>query len=177
MNAGLVFPENRLIWNGRRMRCALGKGGIRADKREGDGATPTGFYPFRRVFHRPDRLPFPECALPVDALTPADGWCDDPAHPDYNRFVTLPHPARCEHLWRDDGVYDLIVVLGHNDDPPKAGLGSAIFLHLAHPDFRPTEGCVALGLSDLLALLAAARPGDGLQISATANASGFDPLA
>jgi L,D-peptidoglycan transpeptidase YkuD (ErfK/YbiS/YcfS/YnhG family) len=138
---------------GSRWRCALGKGGIVAAKREGDGGTPVGRFPLRGLLFRPDRLTPPPCALPTRALTPADGWCDDPGHADYNRAVRLPHPARCEQLWRQDGVYDLILPLGYNDDPPVPFLGSAIFLHVAREDYRPTEGCIALARQDLLTLL------------------------
>lgn len=148
----------------RRFRCALGPAGPRADKREGDGATPVGRFLLRRVLYRPDRLAPPATGLPVGALDPADSWCDDPADPAYNRPVRLPHAARHERLWRDDHVYDVIVVIGHNDDPPVAGLGSAVFVHVARPDYGPTEGCVALALPDLLALLVDARPGDALVV-------------
>ncbi len=153
-----------LSWSGRRFACSLGKGGIRTTKIEGDGASPVGRFAFRRVFWRPDRVERPATALPATAIDPSMGWCDDPGHPDYNRFVTLPHPASCERLWRDDGIYDVIVVLGHNDDPPVPGLGSAIFLHLRRPDGGPTLGCVALSLEDLTALLAQVHTGDALVI-------------
>jgi len=167
----VVSPDGWLSWPGHRVRCALGRGGVRADKREGDGATPAGTFAVRRLLFRPDRGPTPTTALPTTALsaaalTPAHGWCDDPAHADYNREVRLPHPARCESLWRDDGVYDLIVVLGHNDAPAVPGLGSAIFLHLARDAYAPTEGCVALARDDLVALLAVLAPGDSLCIGA-----------
>lgn len=150
----VVHPDGRLELSGKTWRCALGKGGIVTDKREGDGATPVGTFALRRVLYRPDRLPqAPRTALPVAPLDPADGWCDDPAHADYNRPVRLPHPARHEVMWRDDGVYDVVVVLGHNDDPPLPGKGSAIFMHVARPGYLPTEGCIALALPDLLELL------------------------
>lgn len=137
-------------------RCALGRGGIRADKREGDGATPAGLLPLRRLLYRADRLAAPRAAgLPVEPLAPADGWCDDPDHADYNRQVTLPHPARHERLWREDGIYDIVVVLGWNDAPVRRHRGSAIFLHLARPGLPPTEGCIALAEPDLRAALAA----------------------
>ena len=119
----------------------------------------------RQVFWRADRLPRPETALPVDALIPEAGWCDDPRSPLYNLPVLLPFQMSHEKLWRDDSVYDLIVVLGYNDAPPIPGKGSAIFLHLARPDYSPTEGCVACAQDDLLALLKAARPGDALEIA------------
>lgn len=148
----------------RRFRCALGPAGPRRDKREGDGATPVGCFPLREVLYRPDRLEPPAGGLPRRALTPEDGWCDDPADPAYNRPVRLPYGARAERLWREDAVYDVIVVIGHNDDPPVAGAGSAVFLHVARPGYRPTEGCVALALDDLLTVLAQARPGDALVV-------------
>lgn len=158
---GLVLPDGQtsdrttghLILGRDRWPCALGKGGIRADKVEGDGATPTGPLPLRRVLYRADRLHPPACAVPVEPIAPQDGWCDDPGHPDYNRAVTLPHPARHEELWRRDGLYDVIGVLGWNDDPVVRGRGSAIFLHVARPGLAPTEGCVALPLPDLLFVL------------------------
>lgn len=148
------------------VRCALGPAGVIAAeaKREGDGATPIGVWPMLRVLYRPDRGEAPETALPVSAIDPQDGWCDDPADPAYNRPVTLPYPASCETLWRDDELYDIVVILAHNDDPPVPGLGSAIFLHCAKPGYPPTQGCVALAKADLVELLSRVRPGDALEI-------------
>ncbi len=162
----VVFPDGRLVWQGREMRCALGRGGVTDRKREGDGCTPAGTFPLRRVLHRADRLEPPATALPVAAIAPDDGWCDDPADPAYNRPVKLPYGAGAERLWREDGLYDVVVVLGHNDSPPTPGAGSAIFLHVAAPGYAPTEGCVALALADLLALLAGCGAGASLRIEA-----------
>jgi L,D-peptidoglycan transpeptidase YkuD (ErfK/YbiS/YcfS/YnhG family) len=150
----------------RKARCALGKGGVKpaADKREGDGASPAGVWPIRRVLYRPDKGPAPATALPVQPIAPDDGWCDAPDDRDYNRPIKLPHSASFERMWRDDDLYDLVVVLGHNDDPPAPQKGSCIFLHLARPDFAPTEGCVALTRGDLEDLLRRAKPGDALEI-------------
>ncbi len=152
-------------WNS---RCALGRSGVVAagDKREGDGASPIGIWPIRRVLFRPDRITALETRIDAVPLDPSDGWCDAPQDPAYNRPVRLPYPASAENLWREDEVYDLIVVLGHNDDPPVPGMGSAIFLHLARPDGTPTEGCVALTRPDLLRLLAQATPGAAVEIRA-----------
>ena len=161
----IVDPAGFAMWGGRRMRCALGRGGVIGAKREGDRATPAGQWPMRRVLYRADRIAAPATALPVAPIAPSDGWCDDPIHPDYNRAVALPHPARCEPLWRSDRVYDLIVVLGYNDEPVRTGLGSAIFLHVARRGFAPTEGCVALARADLLAVLAGAQPGDAVAVA------------
>lgn len=156
---GLFLPD------GRRARCAIGRGGLVRDKREGDGGTPIGQWPVRRVLYRPDRLEAPPCRLPIAPLEPDDGWCDDPDHRDYNKPVKLPFPASHEKMWRADGLYDLVVILGHNDDPPRPGAGSAIFMHLAKPDYGPTEGCVALSLADLRMVLAALPPGSALDIA------------
>ena len=166
----IAYADGGFDLGGRRVRCALGPAGVTpaAAKREGDGASPAGAWPLRRVIYRPDRRPAPQTELPVQALAPDDGWCDAPADPAYNRPVTLPYPASAEQLWREDAVYDLIVILGHNDDPVVPGAGSAIFLHLARPDYAPTQGCVALAAGDLEALLRIARPGDVLTISADA---------
>ena len=137
--------------------CAIGRSGVRETKVEGDGATPAGCWPIRELFYRPDRLARPETVFPCSALRPEDGWCDAPDDPRYNRPVGLPYEARHERLWRDDEIYDCILVLGYNDDPVVPGVGSAIFLHVARPDFAPTEGCVALRRADLLDFLSAAE--------------------
>ncbi|MGE4279314.1 MAG: L,D-transpeptidase [Magnetospirillum sp.] len=158
-----------LLFDGQKLPCRLGRSGISTVKVEGDGATPVGQWPLRQVFYRPDRLIKPQTGLPIRAIGRQDGWCDDPAHSDYNRPVALPHPASCETLWRDDGLYDVVVVLGHNDSPPIPGKGSAIFLHVAHPDGKPTQGCVALSLGDLLRVLRACRPGDTLSVISMAE--------
>lgn len=159
-----VYPDNRLEIAGKTFRCALGKTSVTRAKREGDNATPVGVFPLRRVLFRPDRVDAPETELPVSASTPNDGWCDAPDDPQYNRQITLPYAAGHEKLWRDDHVYDIVVVLGHNDDPPVPGRGSAIFLHVARPGYSPTEGCVALALADLQFVLAQCAPGDTLTV-------------
>jgi len=150
----LVHPDGTLVLGDMRFRAALGKGGIRTDKQEGDGATPAGLLPLRRILFRADRRSPPQSVVPIEPLAPDDGWCDDPAHRDYNRPVRLPHGGRTEALWRQDEVYDIIVVLGWNDSPVERGRGSAIFLHVARPDFAPTEGCVALAPAELRRVLA-----------------------
>ncbi len=150
----VVWPDGHVELGDRRCRAALGRSGVRPDKQEGDGATPAGTLMLRRLLYRADRIAIPRAAVAREPIGPTDGWCDDPAHPDYNRQITLPHPAHCEELWRRDALYDIVGVLGWNDDPVERGRGSAIFLHVARADFSPTDGCVALPRADLLALLA-----------------------
>ncbi len=141
-----------------RARCAIGRGGVVRDKREGDGGTPAGRWPMREAFYRADRIPPPATRLRLTAIDPNDGWCDAPNHPAYNRLVRLPFAAGHEKMWRDDAVYDLVVVLGYNDDPVEPGKGSAIFAHVSRAGYAPTEGCVALPLEELTQLLALAGP-------------------
>ncbi|MFT3673801.1 L,D-transpeptidase family protein [Aestuariivirga sp.] len=147
-----------------RWRCSVGRSGVvsAAEKREGDGASPEGCWPLRKVYYRADRVAPPSPHFSCIPIERHDGWCDDAAHPLYNQQVRLPFAASHEELWRDDHVYDVIGVLGYNDDPVAPGKGSAIFLHIAKPDYGPTAGCAALALGDLLQLLAHARPGTSL---------------
>jgi L,D-peptidoglycan transpeptidase YkuD (ErfK/YbiS/YcfS/YnhG family) len=161
----LVVADGHLTCGGMHTRCALGRGGVRRDKVEGDGATPAGIFPLRSLLFRADRLAAVETGLPVRAIAPDDGWCDDPADPRYNRPVKLPFAASHEELWRADHLYDVLVVIGHNDAPPVPGRGSAVFLHVAAPDFSPTAGCVALALPDLLAVARRCGPDTVLEIS------------
>ena len=154
-------------WGQGPRHAAIGLPGIAVKSGEGDGITPIGAFPVREIFYRADRIARPDSKLPLRVLEKDDGWCDAPDDPNYNRLVKLPYPASAEQMWREDHLYDLVVVLGYNDDPVVPGRGSAIFLHLARPDYAPTEGCVALARPHLEALLAQARPGDALQIAAS----------
>lgn len=160
----LILHHNQLFWGDQTFPCAWGRGGISSEKREGDGATPVGTFPFRRAFYRADRLERPETLLPLQALSEKDGWCDDIYDELYNQHISLPYPGRHEKLWREDHVYDLILVVGHNDDPIKPGQGSAIFVHLLRPERTPTEGCVALTPQDLLQVLKESTQGSSLVI-------------
>jgi L,D-peptidoglycan transpeptidase YkuD (ErfK/YbiS/YcfS/YnhG family) len=155
----IVVTGNTARFGRARYRCAIGHGGIRKNKKEGDGATPAGAWPIRSVLYRPDRITLPKLAFDMRKLTPEDGWCDASADPMYNRAVKLPYAASAEKLWRDDGIYDVIVVLGYNDKPVVPGRGSAIFMHIARPNYSPTLGCVAFARENLLEILARATPG------------------
>lgn len=148
--------ETSLGWaslGARRWRCTLGAGGVREDKVEGDAATPVGEFPLRRIYFRNDRVVLPKVALSARPINEQDGWCDDPRSPTYNRLVHIPNEWSHEKMWREDELYDVVVVVGYNDDPPEGEWGSAIFLHLAREDYSPTQGCVAFARADLLELL------------------------
>ncbi len=144
-----------LTVGGKSYPCTLGRSGvIDADKKtEGDGKTPLGVYPLRALYYRADRVEKPQTGLAAEVLAPDMGWCEDPSHPDYNKKIVLPHPAVHDHMTRADALYDYTVIVGHNDDPPVPGKGSAIFIHLARPDFSPTAGCVGLKAEDMLEVL------------------------
>jgi L,D-peptidoglycan transpeptidase YkuD (ErfK/YbiS/YcfS/YnhG family) len=145
--------RGRLVLGSWSVPCALGQTGRKALKREGDGATPFGRFEIRQAFYRRDRISRPSTAIPLRHLQPNDGWCDAPADRNYNRLVRYPYPASAEQMWRADGLYDLVVVLGHNDAPRIRGLGSAVFLHVARDAYPPTEGCIAIARPHLVRLL------------------------
>jgi L,D-peptidoglycan transpeptidase YkuD (ErfK/YbiS/YcfS/YnhG family) len=132
---------------------ALGRAGIRADKREGDGGTPRGVFHPVRLWWRDDRGPRPRSLLPVRAIRPDDAWCEDPRNRRYNRPFRRSANEPGDRLQRADRLYDLIVEIDHNTRPRVAGRGSAVFIHIARPDFAPTAGCVALSPRALRTLL------------------------
>jgi L,D-peptidoglycan transpeptidase YkuD (ErfK/YbiS/YcfS/YnhG family) len=146
----LVFP------------VALGRGGILANKREGDGATPRGRFRLTRLWWRPDRGPRPATLLPARRITPNDAWCEDPADRHYNQPIRLTPGSPGDRLRRDDHLYDFIIEIDHNTRPRIAGHGSAVFIHVARPGLAPTAGCVALPKARLKILLG--RLGPGTQI-------------
>lgn len=147
-------------------KCALGKSGVTSHKAEGDHASPAGLYPIRAVYYRADRVPKPDTAVNCHKINKTDGWCDDPAHPSYNKKITLPFAASHETLTREDTLYDIVVVLGHNDDPPVPGRGSCIFMHIAREGYTGTEGCIALSLQDMQVVLTSVCKDTSVQINA-----------
>ncbi len=144
---------------------ALGRGGILANKREGDGGTPRGRFRLKRLWWRADRITRPRTGLPVRPIGPSDAWSEDPADRRYNRPVRRRAGEPGDRLMRDDGLYDLIVEIDHNDRPRIAGRGSAVFIHVARAGFAPTAGCVALRRNDLLRLLERLSPRTWIHIS------------
>jgi L,D-peptidoglycan transpeptidase YkuD (ErfK/YbiS/YcfS/YnhG family) len=150
-----VLDGDVLTGAGLRFRAAHGRSGITSHKHEGDGATPAGLLRLVRVLYRADRIKPPACAVPIEPIGPHDGWCDDVGDAAYNKPVRLPCPVSHEALWRDDHVYDVIGILDWNLDPIVKERGSAIFFHVATPDYAPTAGCIALALPDVLAALRA----------------------
>jgi L,D-peptidoglycan transpeptidase YkuD (ErfK/YbiS/YcfS/YnhG family) len=146
--------------------CALGKNGTIAalEKREGDGKTPIGDWVIREVYYRADRVFEPNCVFKKTIIQEDFGWCDAIGDINYNKFVKHPYPNSAEKMWREDCLYDICVILGHNDSPIVNNMGSAIFLHCAKPDYSPTEGCVALHIEDLRKLLEDAQINSSIEI-------------
>lgn len=164
---GAAACRGRLEGGGLSLPCTLGRTGLSAAKREGDGATPVGRLAVLAGFYRPDvHRVRPKTALPLRALRPDDGWSDDPADRNYNRPVRRPYPASHEALWRADGLYDVVLVLDWNLRPRARCRGSAIFLHLSRPDGGPTAGCVAVTPAGMRRLLARLAPGAVVEINA-----------
>ena len=163
----LIHSGGVAQWRGLELRCALGRSGVTANKTEGDGTTPIGAFKIRKILFRADRTAPPDTALPVTTIGPNDGWCDAPDNADYNRQVILPHQARCESLWRDDHVYDLIAVTTYNEAPVISANGSAIFMHIARDSYAGTAGCVAFSEPGLRLILAEWRIADVLRIFET----------
>lgn len=155
VNASTTLGKGTLIFNGQRYQCTLGEKGLTGDKQEGDLKTPVGSFPLKECWYRADKMEAPETALPLRVIEKDDGWCDDVKSESYNQPVKLPFEPSHEELWRDDDKYDIIVTLGYNDNPFKPGKGSAIFFHVAAPDWSPTQGCVGLTKQDLLTVLSA----------------------
>lgn len=160
----LDYRDGRLSWPGGSTRAAIGRAGVSRHKVEGDGATPEGVFPLVAAFYRADRVSPLRTRLPMQALAPNDAWVDDPVDSNYNRLVGLPYPAHTEAMWLDDAVYDLLVVIGYNTAPVVPGAGSAIFLHVARPDFAPTSGCIAVAAPVLAALMPLLGPGSKITI-------------
>jgi L,D-peptidoglycan transpeptidase YkuD (ErfK/YbiS/YcfS/YnhG family) len=174
-----VYPDNRLVFNGKTYRCALGPKGVipAADKREGDLCTPAGNFPIREIWYRADRVTLPRVNFPVHEISPDDGWCDAPDHPKYNQHINKKtildaggtFPSH-EAFWReDDDLYNIIVIFGHNDDPPVPGMGSCIFWHIARSNYTPSTGCITVSQADMLEILPQLTPGARFEIHPAAQ--------
>lgn len=156
--------EGILLAGNLTLPCKIGRTGIKVVKREGDGATPRGAFRLLRLLRRPGRLRFVPTALPWRHVQPDDGWCEVATDRNYNRPIRLPYPASHERLWREDRLYDAIVVLDHNHVPRRRHGGSAIFLHLWRDDGGPTQGCVAVSPVSMRRLIALCGPRTRLMI-------------
>ena len=136
----------------------LGRGGIKANKFEGDGGTPRGIFHPVRLWWRSDRHPRPRTHLPIRAIRFIDAWSENPSDRHYNQAVTRAPDGDGDRLMRADHLYDFIIEIDHNTRPRVAGRGSAVFIHLARENFSPTAGCVGLTPRAMLRLLSRLGP-------------------
>lgn len=145
--------------------CVFGKDGLTNEKIEEDWKTPIGIFPIRKIYYRADRIENIDSKIECIPLSGDDAWCDDIEKIEYNKFVKLPFDGHHENLWRDDELYDIIVVLGYNDSPIIKNKGSAIFLHVAKENMEYTKGCLAIKKEALLKIIESLDPETQIQIS------------
>lgn len=149
----VIRSSNTVTIGGRDYKCSIGEGGFSADRKEGDKTTPIGTFPIRSILYRKDRVGDIDSPLPSYPINESDGWCTDITHQEYNTKVILPHGGSYENLWREDHIYDIILVIGFNDSPAVLGKGSAIFMHIARDTYSPTEGCIVVSMKDMLEII------------------------
>ena len=149
----IIVRKNQLIFNSQYFRCSLGKNGLKYNKKEGDHCTPIGIFSIGRIFYRSDRVLLPKLAIPTHKIYNNYGWCDDPKSNLYNQLIKFPFNYSAEQLHRNDSLYDIVCEIKYNDTPVIKHKGSAIFIHVATKDFKPTAGCVALQKDDLIKVL------------------------
>ena len=146
----LIVKDKKLYLNKDLFSCSIGRNGLTKNKREGDGKTPIGIFRFTEIFYREDKISKLDFRIKSTMIQKNYGWCDDPRHEMYNKLIKFPFIASAENLYRNDAIYDLLIVINYNMNPVVPFKGSAIFLHIAHEDLKSTEGCIALRRDDLL---------------------------
>ena len=146
----LIVQKNYLYINENKLPCAIGKNGVTKNKKEGDGCTPFGKYKFNEIYYRADKMGALDLNIESFPISSNDGWCDEPQSQFYNQLIKFPFSQSAEKLYRNDEIYDIVCIINYNTNPVKPGKGSAIFLHVAHEDYRGTQGCIALSKIDLL---------------------------
>ena len=149
----ILIKNKKLIYNNYRIKCAVGKRGIKKKLKEGDLVTPTGRFKVKLILYRKDRVKKLSTSIKKLTIKKNMGWCDDPDSSKYNKLITLPFKYSHEKLFRKDRIYDIILVLNYNMNPVKRNKGSAIFIHVAKNNFKPTKGCVALKKKELLKII------------------------
>lgn len=149
----IVKKTGKLFFLNKKYKCALGYAGIKKNKKEEDGATPSGIYSLIKIYYRKDKINKIQSKLKKIIITKKMIWCDDSSSRFYNTQSYLPKKFSYEKLYRKDNIYDIIVVINYNIKPVKKNKGSAIFLHVAKTNYKPTKGCIALKKSDLLFIL------------------------
>ena len=145
----ILIKNKSLTYNNYKVKCAVGKRGIGAKKKEGDLITPKGSYKIKGILYRPDKVKNLNTKFEKKAINKKMGWCDDPKSKKYNQLIKLPFKFNFEKLYRNDDIYDIVFVLSFNTNPIIKNKGSAIFIHIAKRNYSPTKGCVAIKKDDI----------------------------
>tara|TARA_B100001939_G_scaffold332552_1_gene331660 strand:+ start:555 stop:1046 length:492 start_codon:yes stop_codon:yes gene_type:complete len=149
-----ILIKNKLLNCGNyKVKCAVGKRGIKIKKKEGDLITPKGLFKIKRVLYRKDRIGRLNTKLKKTPIKKNMGWCDDPSSKFYNKLINFPFKFNAEKLFKRENIYDIILVLDFNMNPIRKNKGSAIFIHIAKKKFTPTKGCVAISKNVLKKIL------------------------
>jgi len=149
----IIIKNKKLFINNYNVKCAIGKRGIGAKKKEGDNITPIGKFKIKYILYRKDRIFNLKSKIKKFTIRKNMGWCDDSSSKKYNKFITFPFKYSAEELYRADNIYDIIIVLNFNSNPVLKNKGSAIFIHVAKKNYKNTEGCVATSKRDLIKII------------------------
>ena len=145
-----IFIKNKkLFFNNYKVKCSIGKRGIKIKKKEGDHITPKGKFKIMSIYYRKDRVPVFRSKIKKISIKKDMGWCDDPRSKQYNKLIKFPFKYSAEKMYRSDNLYDIVLVLNFNFKPISNGRGSAIFIHVATKNYKDTEGCIAVNKTDL----------------------------
>jgi L,D-peptidoglycan transpeptidase YkuD (ErfK/YbiS/YcfS/YnhG family) len=130
--------------------------------KEGSERTPNGVFTLTQAF---GNEPNNGTRLPYFRAGPDDWWDEDPNSRHYNRHVISPFSPgeNSENLFYSGAVYAHAVVINYNMNPVVKGDGSGFFLHVS--DGIPTQGCVAIGASQLNVVMRWLEPSQGPVIS------------
>ena len=149
----IIIKKHSLLYKGYKLKCSIGKSGIRPLKKEGDSATPKGIFKLGTLYYRKDKIKLPQCKIKKKVIKKNMGWCDDNRSKKYNQEISFPFKHRAEKLYRKDNIYDLFINIKYNYYPTIKKRGSAIFLHLTNKNYKPTKGCVAILKKDFFKIL------------------------
>ena len=156
--------KDTLICDDFKFKCSIGKNGLKKNKLEGDNCTPVGTFSLGPVYYRNDRVDKPNTKLKTIRINKQKGWCDDPNNINYNKEIKLNKKTKAEKLYRNDKIYDIIIVIKYNTRRIIKNKGSAIFIHVTN-NYRPTKGCIALSLNDIEILLKIIKKNSKIKIS------------
>ena len=145
----ILINEKYLTYKHYKVKCAIGKRGIGLKKKEGDLITPIGQYNIKYILFRKDRIKVIQSKLKKTPIQKNMGWCDDPKSKKYNQLIKLPSKFNFEKLYRNDEIYDILIILSFNTNPVIKNKGSAIFIHIARKNYPSTKGCIAIKKNDI----------------------------